>query len=310
MAKYIADRVEEGKYPNGVAAAKLKNLKPDEKLAEELPGIKPGQSRAEAVKSLLDEIKVAEQGKALDIPGEINPGTAEARKTVAETHATVKGILTELILQTDDPGEAAKLLGDFLTATGNKPEVIPPYLGLALAQRFQAIAEPGNPVSLAQLKSMEPFIMTPGLGKVIPGLTEINSALNVKRAGVEKELCKQEEKAIGEAKEKKHIEREKTLEEDTFEGAAKTAEKNLIDGGDISKSTEITMESKSGDKFNTQLNLVMENPVIKKALKDLGVDVDYLNNVDLQLFSLFIIQSSPDLMIEAVKSLSEKATVD
>jgi len=314
VRKYVGEIIEEGKVENRRLATSILIHKEGEDISN-LPGVKPVETQNmksdDIIGSLLGDVESGERYGVFDMPSEVTEVSATQRQIKADDLARREGILSEIILHQLKSGEASqavKLLSRFTAALHDRPEAVPQRLAINLAHRLEELADPSSETaSKESLLVIRDLTTVSKITEIVPGFSDFSRQIENKIQAIEVTEAQERTKREEKAKAEKHMSRESSLEEDTIDGSMKTAEDNFETKSGISNKKEITLgEGKEG--FSSHLEVVLESPLIKKALSEAGLTADKLTDPIGQLDSLLTIQASPSLMDEAVRALETVGT--
>jgi hypothetical protein len=316
VRKYLQEQIEKGQPVDQELAAKILAHAPADPI--DIPGIEAAiaekMTADQIIDTLITDINREERYNVFNTPDKITVESANQRKIAVEALAKREGIVVQIILQqaATQPEKAADLLTKFVRAMKDSdPKAVPPGLGIELAQRFDGLSRPQAKATTEQLRVIFLFKDVPSVNEVIPGYAEIQTAAEVKIVGIEATEKAETQARQALEKETKHQEREKTLEADTVDGAMETARDNLKNQRHIAfeSGTRVALKGRE-EPFDCHLEIIFNNPLIKKALEArelIGYQLTYPLG---QLEALLTIQNSADLRDEAIKTLSETVKED
>ena len=270
-------------------------------------------SSEEIIGELLGNIKAGESHGVFDIPAEASEQSASQRQANADALVQRKGIVTNIILHHLSSGEssqAATLLSRLTVAVNNRPDAIPAAFGLELAHHFESLAAHDNTTATKNsLEAMRDFAAISGIDEIVPGFSDFKPLIEAKIVEIEKTEEVERTKRLEKTKAEMHANREVSFEDDAFGGAKAIAEVNFEMGGNIT-SKDVVLLGEGKDGYNHHLGIILESPAIRKAINDAGLTELKLVDPLVQLEALFIIQTSPSLMEEAVRALSTAVDID
>jgi len=316
VRQYIKEMIEKGQRVDRELAQKVLAHESGKPIV--ISGIEAAIAETmtpdQIIDSLITNINRDERYNVFNSPDNISEESANQRKIEVEALAKREGIVVQIILQQTaiQPEKAAILLTKFVKAMKDgDPKAVPPALGIELAQRFESLVNPTSQVTREQLQVILLFKDVPNVNEVIPGYAEIQKATDLKLQKIETAERAEIEARQALEKETKHKERERTLEADTVDGAIETAKDNLKNQRNIgSKSgTKVALAGRE-EPFDCYLEIIFNNPLIKKALAANKLDGFKLSLPLNQLEALLTIQASPDLRAEAERVLSETVPLD